>query len=355
MLEIALKHRFADMALDLAFIAPAGVTALFGRSGAGKSSVIHAVAGLLRCDQAQITLNGRVLDGAGRHLPPHRRRTATVFQDARLFPHLSVRQNLTYGQRYAPDGGLGLEEVTSLLGLAPLLARRPATLSGGEAQRVAIGRALLSNPALLLMDEPLSALDAPRKAEILPFLESLTRRAACPILYVSHSLPEVARLASHMVVLDKGRLVAEGSLQQILSDPALAATIGLPEMGSVITATVTGLDPDGLTRLATPGGPLFLPGLAAAAPGSTLHLRLPAQDVILSRQRPEGLSALNILACEVLSLTEAEGSILVQLGLGPQKFLARITPRSALTLNLRPGEAAFAILKTVALAQGLAS
>lgn len=352
MLELALSHRFADMALDLAFTAPEGVTALFGASGAGKSSVIHAVAGLIRCEQARIVLNGRVLEDARTRLAPHRRRCAVVFQDARLFPHLTVRQNLLYGARHAPPGGLKLDQVVGLLGLSALLDRRPATLSGGEAQRTAIGRALLANPELLLMDEPLSALDAPRKAEILPFLESLTAARACPILYVSHSLAEVARLANHMVVLDRGRVLAQGALEAVLSDPALAPLLGLGEMGSVITATVSGTEPDGLTRLETPGGPIFLPGLHAAT-GARLRLRLPAQDVILSRARPEGLSALNILSTRILTLTEAEGSALVQLALGDQKFLARLTRRSVAALGLEPGQEAYAILKTVALAQGL--
>lgn len=352
MLDVALKHRFADMALDLSFTAPEGVTALFGPSGAGKSSVIHAVAGLMRCQSARIVLNHRVLEDASTRLAPHRRRCAVVFQDARLFPHLTVRQNLLYGARYAPPGGLGLDQVVGLLGLRALLDRRPATLSGGEAQRTAIGRALLANPELLLMDEPLSALDAPRKAEILPFLESLAEARTCPILYVSHSLAEIARLAGQMVVLDKGRLVTQGTPEAVLSDPSLAPLLGLTEMGSVITAIVQGTDPDGLTRLDTTGGPIFVPGLHAA-PGARLRLRLPAQDVILSRNRPEGLSALNILATRILSLTEAEGSAFVQLALGEQKFLARLTRRSVAALGLQPGQEAYAILKTVALAQGL--
>jgi molybdate transport system ATP-binding protein len=344
MLRVKLEHRFPGARLSVDFTVPPGVTALFGPSGAGKSSVLLAVAGLLRPDRAEITLDGSPLPAA-----PHRRRTAVVFQEARLFPHLSVRQNLTFGTRWAPPGGPGFAEVTDLLGLGALLDRPPLTLSGGEAQRVAIGRALLSHPQVLLMDEPLSALDAPRKAEILPWLEALVAKTRLPVLYVSHALPEIARLAQRMVVLDRGSQRAEGAVEDLLSDPDLAPLIGLTEAGSVIEAVVSGTDLDGLTRAETPGGPLFLP--LAAAPGATLRLRLPAQDIILSRSRPEGLSALNILKARILHLSEAEGTMLVQLALGPQRFLARITPRSARALSLAPGQEVHAILKTVALAR----
>lgn len=344
LLHVAVDHRFARASLSVDFSVPPGVTALFGPSGAGKSSVLMAVAGLLKADRARVTLNGHPLPQA-----PHRRRVAVVFQEARLFPHLSVRQNLTYGLRWAPPGGPGLTEVSALLGLDALLDRPPLTLSGGEAQRVAIGRALLSHPQVLLMDEPLSALDAPRKAEILPWLEALVARTPLPVLYVSHALPEIARLASRMVVIDRGRILAEGAVEDLLSDPDLAPLIGLTEAGSVIEAVVAGTEPDGLTRAETPGGPLYL--ALTAAPGTRLRLRLPAQDIILSRTRPLGLSALNILRARILRLTQAEGSTLVQLALGPQRFLARITPRSALALELAPGQEVHAILKTVALAR----
>ena len=345
MLRVQVDHRFPGTHIAVDFSVPPGVTALFGPSGAGKSSVLMAVAGLLRADRAQITLDGQALPQA-----PHRRRVAVVFQEARLFPHLSVRQNLTYGQRWAPRGGPDPEQVIQLLGLGQLLSRPTGTLSGGEAQRVSIGRALLSNPRVLLLDEPLSALDAPRKAEILPWLEALVAQTPLPVIYVSHAMTEIARLASRLVVIDQGRIRAAGAVEDLLSDPDLAPLIGLGDLGSVIEARVTGREADGLIRAETPGGPLFLP--IRATPGQVLRLRLPAQDIILSRDPPQGLSALNILRARILRLTEAEGSTLVQLSLGPQRFLARITPRSAGALGLAPGQEVHAILKTVALSRG---
>jgi molybdate transport system ATP-binding protein len=196
-LSVRLCHRFGGFDLDLAFDAPGGVTALFGRSGAGKTTVINAVAGLLRPDAGRIVAAGRVLldTGAGVNLPAHRRRIGYVFQDARLFPHLTVRQNLLYGRWFGGRrDGPGLDRIVALLGIGGLLPRRPATLSGGEKARVAIGRAILSNPDLLALDEPLAALDEARRAEILPYLERLRDDLGLPMLYVSHALAEVARL-----------------------------------------------------------------------------------------------------------------------------------------------------------------
>lgn len=341
MLRVQITHRAPHLRVD--FSVPAGVTALFGPSGAGKTSVLMAVAGLLRADQAEITLDGQALPQA-----PHRRRIGMVFQEPRLFPHLSLRQNLTYGQRWARPGGPDLDQVTALLGLDGLLSRPIAALSGGEAQRVSIGRALLSNPAVLLMDEPLSALDATRKAEILPWLESLAETTRLPVLYVSHSMTEIARLARRMVVIDQGQQRAEGALEEILSDPGLVGLIGLSEAGSVIPAMAGPRAADGLTEVTTRGGLLYLP--LNVAPGTRLRLRLPAQDILLSRARPQGLSALNILQARILQVTEAEGQALIQLAMGEDRFLARLTLRSTRALGLAPGQEIHAVLKTVALA-----
>lgn len=258
MLEIRLTHRFPGFTLDAELTAPPGVTALFGRSGSGKTTIVNALAGLMRADAGRITAGGRVLyDSAARiDLPPHRRRIGYVFQDARLFPHLSVQDNLTYGARFAPADatGPGVDEVTDLLGIVHLLTRRPATLSGGEAARVAIGRALLSRPAVLALDEPLAALDAPRRAEILPFLERLRDAAHLPILYVSHAADEVARLATTLVLLDRGRVTRAGPVGQVIASPEAAALFGPREAGAVIEARVAAQDPDGITRLDTPAG-----------------------------------------------------------------------------------------------------
>ena len=349
MLEARLSHAFAGFRLEVDFTVPPGITALFGRSGAGKTTVVQAIAGLLRCDGARVVLDGRTLDGDGVHLPPHQRQIGYVFQEPRLFPHLSVRQNLTYAQRFHRRPGLNLGEVVDLLDIGPLLQRRPRSLSGGERSRVAIGRALLAAPRLLLLDEPLAALDGTIKAEILPCLERLRDEVALPMIYVSHALPEVARLATSIVVLERGRVLGAGPTEAVLADPGLVPAMGLGDAGAVITARVCGHE-DGLAVLETAAGRLFVPGLAARE-GQTVRLRIPAQDVILARNRPEGLSALNILAAEVLSLTPVEGAaVLVALRLVDQSILARITERSVQAMGLQVGHPCFAILKSVAMA-----
>lgn len=354
MLQVTLQHRYPGIILDLAFTAPPGVTALFGRSGAGKTTVVSTIAGLLRPDHGQIVLAGQVLMDTRRklHLPPHRRRIATVFQDARLFPHLSVRQNLTYGRWFAGRSGADdLPRVTDMLDIGPLLDRGIHGLSGGERQRIALGRALLSAPRMLLLDEPLAALDDARKAEILPYLERLRDEFRLPILYVSHALDEVARLANTLVLIDQGRVLRAGPAAALLSDPDLAPRLGLRQAGSIITARLTAQHPDGLSELAGAGGSLFLPRIDAPV-GTPLRLRIAAQDVILSRTRPEGLSALNILPATVTQIRRGDGpGALVQLRAGEDMILARITRRSADALSLTEGVGCYAILKSVAVAQ----
>lgn len=223
-LEIALRHRLGAFSLDLAFLSEAGVIALFGPSGSGKTSVVNAIAGLLRPDSGRVVVDGAtVLDTkAGVFVPPHRRRVGLVFQDARLFPHLTVRQNLVFGRWFTPRAERrgDLDHVVALLGIGHLLKRRPAGLSGGERQRVAIGRALLASPRLLVLDEPLASLDEARKQEILPYLERLRDEARVPIVYVSHSREEVARLAGEVVLLEEGRIVGRGAPGEVLARPS---------------------------------------------------------------------------------------------------------------------------------------
>jgi molybdate transport system ATP-binding protein len=346
-LSVTLAHDFPGFRLDLAFDAPPGLTCLFGRSGSGKTTIINAVAGLLRADRARILLNGEALHD----LPPHRRRVGYVFQDARLFPHLTVAQNLGYGARVRrlPPGDQS--RIIELLGIGALLPRRPAALSGGEKSRVAIGRALLSDPRLLLMDEPLAALDEARRAEILPHIERLRDDLRLPILYVSHSLPEVARLATTIAVIEAGQLAAFGPAADILSDPATAPLLGLRDAGAILTARIAAQEEDGLTRLDTRAGPIWLPRLDAAL-GQAVRIRIAAQDVILARTRPEGLSALNILPATVTALLDGQGpGTLVRLDLGGEHLLARVTRRSARQLELAPGVAVHAVLKSVSVAQ----
>ncbi|WP_370226798.1 molybdenum ABC transporter ATP-binding protein [Pararhodobacter marinus] len=353
-LQVAITHRQGAFTLDAAFEAPPGITVLFGRSGSGKTTLINAVAGLQRPQAGRIVLDGQpVFDSAaGVFLPPHRRRLGYVFQEGRLFPHLSVRQNLTYGRWFAPRRARGAEKaefdrIVDMLGIGPLLERRPTALSGGEKQRVAIGRALLARPGLILADEPLAALDEARKSEILPYFERL--RGEVPILYVSHSAAEVARLATTIVVLDQGRVIRQGPAAEVLADPSVTP-MGARAAGALLVATVLRHHADGLSELDLGGVPLFLPRVAQA-PGSRLRLRIAAHDVILSRRRPEGLSALNILPATVHEVRPGDGpGAIVSLDTAAGRMLARITRRSAQALDLAPGVACHAILKSVAVA-----
>ena len=352
-LEVRLRHGLGSFTLDAAFTAPRGITVLFGRSGSGKTTVVNAVAGLLRPEAGLIALDGRALTDTDRrvHLPPHGRRIGYIFQEGRLFPHLTVRQNLRYGAWFAPKDAPreDMGRIVDLLGIGHLLDRRPGGLSGGEKARVAIGRALLSAPRLILADEPLAALDEARKAEILPYFERLRDEVAVPILYVSHAASEVARLATTVVALEAGRVVAQGAATEVLGDPAVLPA-GAREAGAVLTARVVRHHADGLTELEAGGLPLFLPRLAQV-PGTMLRVRISAHDVILSRSLPEGLSALNILPGTVAELRIGEGpGTMVAIDTPAGRLLARITRRSAEALGLAPGMPVHAVTKTVAVA-----
>lgn len=357
MLEVSLRHAFKGFDLDLSFEAGPGITALFGRSGAGKTSVINAVAGLLRPQAGRVVLDGETLFDAQSDVwvPPHRRRMGYVFQDARLFPHLDVRDNLNFGARYAPRGsrGPGFDEVVALLGLGNLLTRAPATLSGGERQRVALGRAMLSHPRLLLMDEPLASLDGPRKQEILPYLERLRDSGpGVPILYVSHAVDEIARLADRLVLLQDGRVQRQGALFDVMADPEAVPLLGVREAGAVLEAEVVSHAEDGLSRLAIRAGWLELPGVEASV-GARLRLRVLAQDILLSRGRPEGLSSRNVLAVRVTAVHHGAGpGAAVALDAGGDRLLARVTARAVQELELREGVDCYAILKATAVAPG---
>tara|TARA_R110002049_G_scaffold23781_6_gene84661 strand:- start:44673 stop:45758 length:1086 start_codon:yes stop_codon:yes gene_type:complete len=357
MLEVSLRHGFDGFDLDLAFEAGPGITALFGRSGAGKTTVINAVAGLLRPDAGRVVLDGEVLldTPRGRFVPPHQRRLGYVFQDARLFPHLNVRENLEFGARYAPKGsrGAGFDDVVELLGLSALLARAPGTLSGGEKQRVALGRALLCHPRLLLMDEPLAGLDGPRKQEILPYLERLRDGPlGLPILYVSHAVDEVARLADTLVLLHQGKLRAQGALFDVMADPAAVPLLGVREAGAVLEADVLAHAEDGLSTLAISAGQLELPGVQAEV-GARVRIRVLAQDVILSLDRPDALSSVNVLPVQIEAVHPGDGpGAAIALRAGKDRLLARVTGRAVRDLRLRKGLQCFAIIKATTVAPG---
>jgi molybdate transport system ATP-binding protein len=353
-LEVDIEHHLGAFALDIHFASGRGLTALFGRSGAGKTSVVNAIAGLIRPQRGHIAIDGAVLLDTERGIltPAHRRRIGYVFQEGRLFPHLTVRQNLLFGHWFAPRGASAarLDDVVDLLGIGALLARRPGRLSGGEKQRVAIGRALLAGPRLLLMDEPLASLDAARKDEILPYLERLRDEADVPIVYVSHAAVEVARLATTVVLIADGRVQAVGPVTEVMGRAGLYPLAGGFEAGAVLAVTVAAHDARwGLTELAGAFGRLTVPRLELPL-GTRLRVRIRARDVILALALPHGISALNVLAGEVEALVPIdEGALDVQLRLGPERLLARVTRRSGDALGLAPGRPVFAVIKTVAI------
>ncbi len=354
MLEVDIEHRLGAFELDIHFCSGRGLTALFGRSGAGKTSLVNAIAGLVRPDRGRIVVDGVVLLDTERGIraPAHRRRVGYVFQESRLFPHLTVRQNLLFGRWFARGFAptASLDDVVDLLGIGTLLDRRPGRLSGGEKQRVAIGRALLAGPRLLLMDEPLASLDARRKDEILPYIERLRDQASVPIVYVSHAVAEVTRLASTIVLISDGRVRTVGPLQEVMGRAELYPMIGRFEAGAVLAVRVAAHDARwGLTELAGAFGKLTVPRLPAPV-GAALRVRIRARDVILAATPPIGISALNVLAGRVEAVVPIEEAALeVQLRLGDERLLARVTRRSGATLGLVPGREVFALIKTVAI------
>ncbi len=341
-----------QLAVDLG-LPGRGVTALFGPSGSGKTTLLRAIAGLERNAGGYFALGDEVWqdETAGIFVPTHQRALGYVFQEASLFEHLNVEGNLAFGQKRVPlsERRFQTAEICELLGIGGLLKRQPAGLSGGERQRVAIARALLSAPKLLLMDEPLAALDLKRKQEILPYLERLASELSIPILYVSHSPDEVARLADHLVLLDAGKVVASGALADTLSRADLPPAF-TDDAGVVIQSMVAAHEADDLTRLDFPDGSLFVAGCREAV-GHRVRCRLHARDVSLALEKPRASSILNVFQGKITALVPAEtaGHVLVQLQIGTTPLLARITERSRKLLGLEIGMPVWAQVKAVAL------
>ncbi|OJU90640.1 MAG: molybdenum ABC transporter ATP-binding protein [Burkholderiales bacterium 66-5] len=349
-----LRLQRPDFLLDVDLALPGhGVTALFGPSGCGKTSFLRAIAGLERV-AGRVEVNGQLWqdDDTRVWVPTHRRQLGYVFQEASLFAHLDVRRNMEYGLRRLPPERrrVPLERAVELLGLTGLTERMPDTLSGGERQRVAIARALAASPQLLLMDEPLAALDAARKAEVLPYLERLQRELDIPVLYVSHSPEEVARLASHLVLLEQGRALAQGATAQVLARLDLPPAHG-DDAAALVTASVLRHDAhDQLLSVAFGGGELHLVSHHAHAPGSTVRLRIAARDVSLSRTAPTDSTILNILPARITELApQGPGLVAAALDCTGTPLLARITQRSCESLGLAPGQTLFAQVKGAAL------
>ncbi|MEI2622481.1 MAG: molybdenum ABC transporter ATP-binding protein [Giesbergeria sp.] len=360
-IEARLRLQRPTFTLDVDLKLPGrGFIALFGPSGCGKTSCLRALAGLERARPGVVRVAGSTWqdDAAGIWLPTHQRALGYVFQEASLFEHLSVRGNIEYAQkRVRPAQGrairaatVAVEQAVDLLGLTGLMERRPATLSGGERQRVAIARALAAQPRVLLMDEPLAALDAGRKAELLPYLEALQRTLAIPVLYVSHALDEVARLATHMVLLDAGRVRASGSAEDLIARLDLPLAQG-DAAATIVEGTLLRHDSaEHLSTLAFSGGELHVTSTAARPVGQRLRVRIQARDVSLTLARQSGTSILNIVPATVTGLREdSPGQWMVALDAGGARLLARITQRSVHLLGIAPGRTLFAQVKGVAL------
>ena len=347
MLDLNVGTRLGDFSVDANIKADAGVTALFGPSGAGKTTLVNMLAGLLRPERGHIIVQGEILFDReqGIDVPPEARGIGYVFQESRLFPHMSVAANLNYGRR---QDAVNFDAVVDLLALGPLLKRRPNSLSGGERQRVAIGRALLAAPRLLLMDEPLVNLDAPRRSEILPFIEDLRREFALSIVYVSHNMDEIIRLADQLVVMAEGTVVANGPVAEITSRLDLRPLTGRWDAGSVIDTVVAEQDErDFLTRLSFKGGNLWLPRLELAI-GTSLRIQVRARDVSIALIPPADISILNVFAGEVIEVGEDDGpQVDVLLDIGALLW-ARITKRSQRELDIAPGRMVHAMIKAMA-------
>jgi molybdate transport system ATP-binding protein len=356
MLLVQVRKRRGDFTLDVNFSAPTpGVTALFGRSGCGKSTLISLIAGLLAPDAGRVQIGDDVLYDSERHfsLDARHRRIGVVFQDARLFPHLSVLGNLKYGARRVPRGTpqrIAFDDVVGLLALDKLLERRPRLLSGGEQQRVALGRALLSQPRLVLLDEPLASLDLARREEVLPYLERLRDTLAIPLVYVSHQFDEVLRLATRVALLDGGRMLAEGDIATVSREPALRAIVGPDAVGAVLSGSVETVDPAGLAQLRVGDATLSVEFDGAAA-GQRIQIQVLARDVIVATESPRGLSVRNVVPARVVSVTPDVGSaVLVELDIGrTATLLARITLRASQELSLGPDKQVWALIKSVSL------
>ncbi len=352
--EIDISHRLGKFSLDVRFSAPAGLTALFGPSGSGKTSLVNIIAGLVRPDRGRVVVDGEVLVDTEKSvfLPPHRRRIGYVFQEGRLFPHMTVRQNLLYGHWFASDGrrrDQDVERAIDLLGIDGLLDRRPGLLSGGEKQRVAIGRALLSNPRIVLMDEPLASLDEARKAEILPYIGKLRDQSRVPIVYVSHSVVEVARLATTVAVLSGGHITSVGPTASVMQSLDLLPATARAEAGSVLETQIEAHDePYGLTTLRSRAGHFRVPRIELPV-GAPVRIRVRSRDVIVATSAPHGLSAINVLAGTIAEiLPRGDTAADIRIDCSGESVLARLTRRSVDTLGLKPGLPVHAVVKSVA-------
>lgn len=361
MIAIDVQKQLGDFTISVRFQSQIrGIVALFGQSGSGKTSIINMLAGLLEPDSGCIEIDGRVLFDSekGINIKIEDRRIGYVFQESLLFPHFSVRSNLNYGRKRAPAGSreIDFDQVIDVLGIGHLLDQKPQTLSGGEKQRVALGRALLANPDILLMDEPLASLDVARKSEILPFIEMVRDSFDVPIIYVSHAIDEIIRLADTLVLLDNGKIAAVGPVEELTSRLDLRRLTGRYDAGSVIPATVEAHDEEyGLTNLSFTGGVLRVPRVKALK-GASVRVRIRARDVSLALQKPKGISQINILQGKISEIgsprNEHDGStphdidICVDIGV---PLWVRITRWSLDQMELSEGKEVYALIKSTSI------
>ncbi|MBL7634606.1 molybdenum ABC transporter ATP-binding protein ModC [Atlantibacter hermannii] len=350
MLELNFSQTLGSHHLNINETLPGqDVTAVFGVSGAGKTSLINAIGGLTRPEAGRIALNGRVLSDAEQKifLPPEKRRVGYVFQDARLFPHYKVSGNLRYGMAKSMAGQF--DKLVALLGIEPLLDRLPGALSGGEKQRVAIGRALLTAPELLLLDEPLASLDIPRKRELLAYLQRLTREIQTPMLYVSHSLEEIVQLADNVLVLDNGSVKAFGSLESVWGSTVMHPWLPREQQSSVLKVSVLEHHPHyAMTALALGDQHIWVNRIDKPLQ-STLRIRIQASDVSLVLQPPVNSSIRNVLRAKVVNLLDDDGQVEVQLDVGTRTLWARISPWARDELSIKAGQWLYAQIKSVSI------
>ena len=348
MLKLHFSQRLGEHQLDIDAQIPAkGITAVFGVSGAGKTSLINAISGLTQPQRGTIALNDRLLLDVekGISLPPEKRRVGYVFQDARLFPHYRVRGNLLYGLSPAMKGQF--DALVSLLGLETLLDRFPLSLSGGEKQRVAIGRALLSAPDILLMDEPLASLDLPRKRELMPYLQKLAKQIDVPVLYVTHSLDEILQLAENVLVLDRGSVKAFGPLEKVWSSSAMRPWLPVSELTSVLRVQVLEHHPDYPMSALALGDQHIWVNRVSFPVKTSLRIRIASADVSLALQPPQHSSIRNILPAQVMELLEVGDQTEVRLRIGSSELWARISPWARDELGIRPDQWLYAQIKSV--------
>lgn len=348
------KGQLDQFQLDVDFTIPSiGVTALFGQSGCGKTTVLRCLAGLERVDDGDLHINGEVWQDRSRFVKPHHRPVGYVFQDANLFDHLDVKGNLLFGHKRSlkKRDGTSFEDVVRLMGLSALVDRPVQMLSGGERQRVAIGRALLSNPKILLMDEPLSALDRFAKEEIIPYLQKMHEALSIPIIYISHDSEEVERLADHLILMEKGKIVKSGPLLDMLSDPKLFIAKS-SKTASVLEAEIKSFDDkDQLTRLQLSDKAFYVPGYVGAI-GEKRRVRIVATDVSLALDKPSKTTILNVFSSKILEIAaidEARYNVVLELGTG--KLIARISKRSLNHFGFQIGQTVYAQVKAVSMVE----